>query len=444
MDFNEVKNLENQFNYPLGAKMSPVDLRDYRLIFKAKAYKTYNEFPENYEIDLDYELLNQGQVNSCVAVTFVTLLNILSRKINSKYNYEYSIGAIYGNRLLTDHTGEGLVLREALDTVRKYGDCKREFFDYNKEVPEIIELFNSRKDDLLPLMERFRFKNYYSCPTEDEIKYAIMKYGCVVIGFQVWQNMYEITKTNPYLREPNPHIDPYYGGHCVLAVGWVKHNNQVYLKCANWWGKDWGDNGYFYMPLSMLDWQAKYNFPLAGLEAWAIDGMIINGTEMVPDGDETEEPTPDPKPEEPETPNPDEDTTPANKRIYRIRTSWEDVESQKGAYLNLDSAKAIADQYKDLGYKVYDWNGNLVYDPNEKEEDPEPVLPPNPDPEPEEPENPEPTPDPKPEDPDDEEDKPIIDIDVDNMDEEEAKSLLKKLIEMISNFFKSFLDLFRK
>lgn len=45
------------------------------------------------------------------------------------------------------------------------------------------------------------------------------------------------------------------------------------------------------------------------------------------------------------------------KKIYRIRKSWKDASSQRGAYLNLELAKKACRE----GYKVYDWNGKVVY-----------------------------------------------------------------------------------
>ena len=44
---------------------------------------------------------------------------------------------------------------------------------------------------------------------------------------------------------------------------------------------------------------------------------------------------------------------------YRVRKSWADAKSQKGAYKVLKNAKACAD--KNAGYSVFDWNGNVVY-----------------------------------------------------------------------------------
>ena len=47
------------------------------------------------------------------------------------------------------------------------------------------------------------------------------------------------------------------------------------------------------------------------------------------------------------------------KKYYRVRKTWADAASQKGAYENYNNAKACADQNK--GYKVFDWNGKQVY-----------------------------------------------------------------------------------
>ena len=51
-------------------------------------------------------------------------------------------------------------------------------------------------------------------------------------------------------------------------------------------------------------------------------------------------------------------------RWYRVRKIWADSKSQKGAYKILENAKKCADQ--NPGYKVYDVDGNVVYEP-EKE-----------------------------------------------------------------------------
>ena len=56
-------------------------------------------------------------------------------------------------------------------------------------------------------------------------------------------------------------------------------------------------------------------------------------------------------------------TTPVEAEVqkyYRIRTSWADSKSQKGAYTSLESAKKCCQEAGE-GYKVFDWNGTEVY-----------------------------------------------------------------------------------
>lgn len=48
--------------------------------------------------------------------------------------------------------------------------------------------------------------------------------------------------------------------------------------------------------------------------------------------------------------------------MYRVRKSWSDSATQKGAFTSLANAKACAD--KNSGYSVYDGSGNVVYSPS--------------------------------------------------------------------------------
>lgn len=52
-------------------------------------------------------------------------------------------------------------------------------------------------------------------------------------------------------------------------------------------------------------------------------------------------------------------------RWYRVRKSWTDSKTQKGAYKILDNAKKCADQ--NPGYKVFDADGKMVYEPKAAE-----------------------------------------------------------------------------
>lgn len=51
-------------------------------------------------------------------------------------------------------------------------------------------------------------------------------------------------------------------------------------------------------------------------------------------------------------------------KFYRVRTTWNDADSQIGAFVDLDNAKAECRE----GYTVFDWNGKAIYS-NVKEEE---------------------------------------------------------------------------
>lgn len=77
-------------------------------------------------------------------------------------------------------------------------------------------------------------------------------------------------------------------------------------------------------------------------------------------------------------------TTPpsTSAELYRVRTSWDDAKSQKGAYSSIENAKKMADENASAGYKVFDSTGKVVYVPEVKqdsgttEDKPEPSKPP--------------------------------------------------------------------
>ena len=67
--------------------------------------------------------------------------------------------------------------------------------------------------------------------------------------------------------------------------------------------------------------------------------------------------------EEPEEPEKPEDKTII--KWFRVRKTWNDCKTQKGAYKIPDNAKKCADQ--NPGYKVFDADGKVVYEPKAME-----------------------------------------------------------------------------
>lgn len=78
--------------------------------------------------------------------------------------------------------------------------------------------------------------------------------------------------------------------------------------------------------------------------------------------------------------NPSENVVPKQEetiqKLYRVRKTWTDTKSQKGAFSSLDNAKECC-QSAGSGYHVFDWNGVKVYSytPPKVEPTPAPVTP---------------------------------------------------------------------
>ena len=115
-----------------GAIFSGYDARDYKLVYTASAQK---KFPQSFTLDMkNVRIKDQGNVGSCVAHSLSSIIEF--------YNYhqthtdkQMSVGYIYGNRSTSDYKDEGMVMRDALEAVHKYGDVEYSLFPYNEEVP---------------------------------------------------------------------------------------------------------------------------------------------------------------------------------------------------------------------------------------------------------------------------------------------------------------------
>lgn len=134
----------------------------------------------------------------------------------------------------------------------------------------------------------------------------------------------------------------------------VKIYYQVHIRGGNW------------LPYVTGYSTSDSNNGYAGILGKPIDGIRMYAVKTTTTTVVTPKPTPIVTPTEPEV-----------EKIYRVRKSWKDSKSQKGAYKNLDSAKNCC-QKAGEGYKVFDWNGKEVYSyitPKPVEPTPTPVEP---------------------------------------------------------------------
>lgn len=239
-----------------GAIFSGVDVRDYKMIYTSQKY----DFPEEFELKT-VRIKNQMDVGSCVAHSLSSILEYYNNKQNNN-PAEMSVGYIYGNRSTSEHKGEGMVMRDALEVVRKYGDVYKDDFNSgfpfdNLEVPTSIVLYEMKKNDLYDKGYPHRISQYCRVNSVNAIK-ASLYAGNPVLMAMMWYDDMEVIDgvlTTSYSNCA--------GGHCMFIYGW----NEIGWKVQNSWGEEWGVNGTMIVP---------YEMPIE--EFWTLTDDIVEGT----------------------------------------------------------------------------------------------------------------------------------------------------------------------
>lgn len=226
----------------LGAIPSPTDVRDYRIATVA------GDLPTEYSCE-HVKIKNQGGVGSCVAHALAEVVEWHAIHEGTS-DESRSTDFIYGNRRNTAYKNVGMVVREAIASIVKYGDCLEVELPGNHEVPKSIEIFEKNVDSLRDIAYPYRFSAYVRLNGEKEIKTALMNYGPVVIVAPWFEDIHYDNGVLDSASRANAG-----GSHCMVIYGWDADGWLV----QNSWGIRWGNKGCCTMP---------YDFPFS--EAWGI------------------------------------------------------------------------------------------------------------------------------------------------------------------------------
>ena len=237
----------------LGAIFSKLDVRDY----VAKTITLNNNNLNSYELPL-VRVKNQGQVGSCCAHVLSSVVEYFNY-IQHNSRTEMSVGYIYGNRTKTTHKGKGMIIRDALNTLKTYGTVYKSSFPYNLEVPDAVNKFNQYADELYEEGTVSRISSYYRVKTETDIKNALKLKYPIVIGIEWYSDMKVIDGILTTSKKT------YRGGHCMLIYGWDERG----WKVLNSHGITWGTMGTCIIPYDM-----KIR------EAWAVVDNIRDGVQI--------------------------------------------------------------------------------------------------------------------------------------------------------------------
>lgn len=230
-----------------GAIESKIDVRDYQV---ACAAAPNVELPEVFELNMR-AVKNQLAVSSCVAhalAAVVEYFNFMQEKSDTTMSTEF----IYGNRINHTYTDKGMIIRDALENLRKYGTCPNSSMPGNIEVPEAIRRFNQDALGVIPAAYPNRITNYCSLYKKNDMKLWLMTKGPIVFSVKWYENYWLTVNNELHFDEKS---EPS-GCHCMVIYGW---NKEGWL-FQNSWGNTWGDGG-----------RAVYPYDATIREAWGVE-----------------------------------------------------------------------------------------------------------------------------------------------------------------------------
>ena len=236
--------MEKNYIEAFGAIESKIDVRDYQV---ACAAAPNVELPEVFELNMR-AVKNQLAVSSCVAhalAAVVEYFNFMQEKTDTTMSTEF----IYGNRINHTYTDKGMIIRDALENLRKYGTCPNSSMPGNIEVPEAIRRFNQDALGVIPAAYPNRITNYCSLYKKNDMKLWLMTKGPIVFSIKWYENYWLTVNNELHFDEKS---EPS-GCHCMVIYGW---NKEGWL-FQNSWGNTWGDGG-----------RAVYPYDATIREAW--------------------------------------------------------------------------------------------------------------------------------------------------------------------------------
>lgn len=231
---------------------SSYDIRDYTITAE-------KQFPETFCLNT-VPVKNQGFKPTCTAHALSSVVEFHHLTQHGWYT-RFSTEFLYGLREKDYYIGDGMRIRDCLNTLLKYGNVYEDDCEGNHDYDKAMNKVSKDADRLKELAYPHRISAYFKIRNADELKTALMKYGVVVVSMDVHNISWLINDVYKYVASTKS------GRHCVFIYGW---NEKGWL-VQNSWGKIYGWDGRFILPFDF-----KFN------EIWGISDNIVESNVVKP------------------------------------------------------------------------------------------------------------------------------------------------------------------
>ena len=209
------------------------------------------------------EIFNQGSLGSCTgnAISFMMGFNALNNNTVTPFASTLPFSRLfiyYNERVIEDSVNQdsGAQIRDGLKTVANQGVCIETYYPYDVDRFTIKPPDEAYANGLLYKADQYRRIN--NANKLDMISCLLDKRP-FVLGFSVYSSFESQEVSDTGVVELPTKNESLMGGHCVCCVGYDLDSDRFI--CANSWGSDWGQDGYFTIPAAYLtNWNLASDF----------------------------------------------------------------------------------------------------------------------------------------------------------------------------------------
>lgn len=234
------------------------------------------EFPDTYQFPFELPVLNQGGTGMCIDYALTAIKTLQEWKERGQ-RQDMGLGYLYGNRLDGHWRGEGLVMREALETLYKMGEPTADVYNVTGTYERCAAYYQDNRERADKAARPQRVKAYARCQTPFDVMGAMYHGGSPVLMGIVGTIKFMFSTpaaTGIVPDEPAEAFDlskPGTFGHGMYIDGWKTIGGRLYYRIVNSWGTGWGLQGRAWLPA---------DYP--GIkELWAITDAQPNGRSIL-------------------------------------------------------------------------------------------------------------------------------------------------------------------
>jgi hypothetical protein len=212
---------------------------------------------------------NQGGQGSCIGWATAYALKSYHERIEEQWDFSsstvFSPAWIYNQ--INGGEDRGSTFTDAMQLMVDKGAATWQSMPYTDQ-----DYLTQPSQAAISEAAAYKAVEYRSISSVQQMKAALANRNPVAIGIQVYENFEQLQGPDSVYNTTTGNNK---GGHAITVVGYDDDRFGGAFKVINSWGTSWGDNGYFWLPYSMLPIVVSQAFVLTdGVNTGEIEPVV--------------------------------------------------------------------------------------------------------------------------------------------------------------------------